>query len=53
MTDLQHKMFYAIILIVITIVLTIVYIKAGLETAVMASLILLLTNQIVESNLKQ
>lgn len=46
MTDLQHKMFYAIILVAVTLLTSLVYFKGGLELVIVVGLIAIITNQI-------
>ena len=50
MTNFQQKMFYAIILIAVTLLTTLVYFKGGLELVIVIGLIAIITNQITESN---
>jgi len=48
MTDFQQKMFYAIILIAVTLLTSLVYFKGGLELVIIVGLIAIITNQITE-----
>lgn len=52
MTNLQHKMFYAIILIAVTLLTTLVYFKGGLELVIIIGLIAIITNQVTYLNNK-
>ena len=50
MTNFQQKMFYAIILIAVTLLTTLIYFKGGLELVMVIGLIAIITNQVTESN---
>ena len=52
MKNLQEKIFYAIILAVVTLLTSLIYFKGGLELVILIGLIVVVTNQIINNNAK-